>query len=166
MRPLQAPLVLRPGAQRGSVSVELALVSMLLVGILFAGLELGRAMETYNEVCQSTRAAARYLATVPTVGNTERSTAKNLVIYGQFTTGKAIAPELLAGSTKIYVCSPTLCDMPNKTTASMNDVAIAGASSTDLVAVQVTDLTFASNVPAFVSNILFRPITVYLPKVN
>lgn len=139
---------------------------MLLVGILFAGLELGRAMETYNEVCQSVRAAARYLATVPTVGNTERGVAKNLVIYGKFTTGNAIAPELMSGSTKIYVCSPTLCDIPGKTTASMNDVAITGANSTDLVAVQVSELTFVSNFPAFVSNILFRPITVYLPKVN
>ena len=68
--------------QRGAIAIELALVSMLLATLMFGGLELGRLMGTYNEVSQSARAAARYLATSATVGSAEIADARKLVQYG------------------------------------------------------------------------------------
>ena len=153
--------------QRGAIAIELALVSMLLATLMFGGLELGRLMGTYNEVSQSARAAARYLATSATVGSAEIADARKLVQYGSFATTTApLAAELLAGSTQIQFCTPTYCDIPGKTTSSMTNYAVTGATTTNLVQVQVSGLQFISNAPGFVKGLLFRPISVYLPKAS
>lgn len=151
----------------GVVVIELALVTILLATMMFGALDLGRAMYAYNEIAQSTRAAARYLATSPTVGATEVGRARNLVIYGSFSSsGPALASELTASNTSIKFCTPSYCDIPGKSTASMTNQAIAGAGTVNLVQVQVSNLTLISYFPETVANMLFKTIAVTFPRVG
>lgn len=150
---------------RGVVAVELALVAIPLIMLMYAGLELGRAMYTYTELAQSTRAAARYLATCPTIGATEITRARALVRHGSFAdTEDTLVPELVNSAT-IQVCSPSFCDVTGRTTESVTNVPVAGAGTTHLVVVQVSNLTLVSHFPQTVTDLLMRPITVTLPRV-
>lgn len=152
---------------RGVVVIELALVTVLLATMMFGALDLGRAMYAYNEIAQSTRTAARYLATSPTVGATEVGRARNLVIYGSFSSsGPALTSELTASSTAIQFCTPSYCDIPGASTASMTNQPIAGAGTVNLVQVQVSNLTLISYFPQAVADMLFKTISVTLPRVG
>jgi len=157
----------RHARQAGAVAIELALVSILLAVMMFGALDLGRAMYAYNEIVQSTRSAARYLATSTTIGTTEITRARNLVVYGNFSSsGPALTNELTSTNTRIQFCSPTYCDIAGKTTSDMNNQAVSGASSVNLVVVQVSNLTLVTYFPQVVANMLFRPITVTFPRVS
>jgi len=157
----------RHARQAGAVAIELALVSILLAVMMFGALDLGRAMYAYNEIVQSTRSAARYLATSTTIGTTEITRARNLVVYGNFSSsGPALTNELTSSNTHIQFCSPTYCDIAGKTTSDMNNQAVSGASSVNLVMVQVSNLTLVTYFPQVVANMLFRPITVTFPRVS
>ena len=157
----------RRARQAGAVSIELALVSILLATMMFGALDLGRAMYAYNEIVQSTRSAARYLATSTTIGSTEITRARNLVVYGKFSSsGPALSNELTSSNTHIQFCSTTYCDITGKTTADMNNQAVSGATSVNLVMVQVSNLTLVTYFPQVVANMLFRPITVTFPRVS
>lgn len=149
------------------MAIELALVSILLAIMMFGALDLGRAMYAYNEIVQSTRSAARYLATSTTIGSTEITRARNLVVYGKFSSsGPALSNELTSSNTHIQFCSTTYCDITGKTTADMNNQAVSGATSVNLVMVQVSNLTLVTYFPQVVANMLFRPITVTFPRVS
>lgn len=149
------------------MAIELALVSILLATMMFGALDLGRAMYAYNEIVQSTRSAARYLATSTTIGSTEITRARNLVVYGKFSSsGPALSNELTSSNTHIQFCSTTYCDITGKTTADMNNQAVSGATSVNLVMVQVSNLTLVTYFPQVVANMLFRPITVTFPRVS
>ncbi|MGQ0598691.1 TadE/TadG family type IV pilus assembly protein [Aquabacterium sp.] len=157
----------RRARQAGAVAIELALVSILLATMMFGALDLGRAMYAYNEIVQSTRSAARYLATSTTIGSTEITRARNLVVYGKFSSsGPALSNELTSSNTHIQFCSTTYCDITGKTTADMNNQAVSGATSVNLVMVQVSNLTLVTYFPQVVANMLFRPITVTFPRVS
>ena len=61
--------------------IEFAIVFPVLI-LLFAGIiELGRLFHTYTSLAKGTRSAARYLSTVPNVGNSTNA-AKNIVLCG------------------------------------------------------------------------------------
>lgn len=153
--------------QRGAVAIELALVSIILMMLMFAALDLGRAMYAYNEIAQSTRAAARYLATSVTVGSAETTKARNLVTYGNFlSSGSPLAPELKSDSTAIQFCTPSICDVSGMTKANMSNQPVSGAGSVNLVMVRVSNLTLVTYFPKTVASFLFRPITVTFPRVN
>lgn len=153
--------------QRGAMAIELALVTVILATLMFAALDLGRAMFAYNEIVQSTRAAARYLATSATVGSTETAKALNLVRYGSFVSGgHPLTPELVSGSTSIQFCAPTTCNVAGMTRTSMTNQVVSGAGTVNLVMVRVSNLTLVTYFPKTISGFLFRPITVTLPRVN
>src|SRR3990167_9542563 len=142
----------RRARQAGAVAIELALVSILLATMMFGALDLGRAMYAYNEIVQSTRSAARYLATSTTIGSTEITRARNLVVYGKFSSsGPALSNELTSSNTHIQFCSTTYCDITGKTTADMNNQAVSGATSVNLVMVQVSNLTLVTYFPQVVA---------------
>lgn len=153
--------------QSGAVVVELAIVSLLLATMMFGALDLGRAMYAYNQIVQSSRAAARYLATSSSIGSTEVARATRLVIYGSFeTTGGALTPELAGQDAQIQFCAPSYCDITGKTTAQMSNQAVTGASTVNLVMVSVSNLTLVSYFPQTISNMIFRPIVVTFPRVS
>lgn len=61
--------------------IEFAIVFPVLI-LLFAGvIELGRLLHTYTSLAKATRSGARYLSTVPNVGNSTTA-AKNIVMCG------------------------------------------------------------------------------------
>ena len=70
--------------QKGQSLVEMALVCLIFFFLLFAVIEFGRALWTYNTIVQSTRAAARWaVVNVANAGDaTDISRARNVVIYG------------------------------------------------------------------------------------
>lgn len=153
--------------QSGSAVVELALVSVLLAVMIFGAIDLGRTMYTYIEIIQSTRAAARYLATSPSVGSDEVARAKTLVVYGSFSNaGSPLANELAGDEVLVKFCAPSYCDIAGKTMADMTNVAVAGSGTVDLVMVQVSGLTLISYFPETIANVVFRPITAVMPRVG
>jgi Flp pilus assembly protein TadG len=72
------------GGQKGQSLVEMALVCLVFFFLLFAVLEFGRALWTYNTIVQSTREAARWA--VVNIQNASDSTdidrTRNIIIYG------------------------------------------------------------------------------------
>lgn len=163
----QVPRPAHNPRQSGAVVVELAIVSVLLATMMFAALDLGRAMYAYNQIVQSTRAAARYLATSNSIGSAEVSRATRLVIYGSFdTTNGPMTPELTGDNAHIQFCAPTYCDITGMTASQTSNQPVTGASSVNLVVVEVSNLTLVSYFPQTISNMLFRPIVTTFPRVS
>jgi hypothetical protein len=89
---------------RGAVMVEFAIIVPLLVFFVFGITELGRALYQWNTLTKAVAVGARYMArsngnlididnnceevtTGSGTWDTHASTARNLIIYGQMTTG-------------------------------------------------------------------------------
>lgn len=89
--------------QQGIAAVELAIVLPVLLFMMLAIAELGRAIVQYNELTKSNRDAARYVANYAIAGTTDVITlnddlinrTKRLLVYGQTTAAsEAILPGL------------------------------------------------------------------------
>lgn len=156
-------------SQAGTVSIEMALSSIALAMLTYTGIEFGRVMYTYNQVCQSVRSAGRYLATVESVDANAAAVARNLVAYGAFTnTSGTLVPGLTAAASQIQVCSASYCDANTGglTQAGHTNFTVTGGGSTNLVTVRVAGLNFSSIAPAVVASFVFRPIQVTLPRAS
>lgn len=82
----------RAGGQSGLMLVELAVIGSLMVVLLFACIEFGRALTHYKQLVAQVEAAARYLATrTPGTGSAE---AACLVRYGVIATSCSGTPLL------------------------------------------------------------------------
>ena len=97
----------RLSRQRGQSLVEMALVVLLFFFLIFAILEFGRALWTYNSIVQSTRAAARWA--VVNVGSSADATdidrTKNIVVYGypDVSSGTPLVPGLTKPQVDVFV---------------------------------------------------------------
>lgn len=94
--------------QRGVATIEFAICAPVLLLLMLATAELGRAIFQYNTLVKAVRDGARYVATNSSVGSTRivaisaarRNEACNLIVTGN-TAGTG--PALLPG--------PTVCDI-------------------------------------------------------
>jgi Flp pilus assembly protein TadG len=118
--------------------VELALVMLVLVVLMTATADAGRAFYTYNSLVKAARSGVRYLALANPPDATAQTQALNLVLYGDVdTTSTPLVPNLTAPM--IQICTPALCPTNHK------DVPIGGTSSTmSLVSVRITGYTYQS----------------------
>jgi len=117
-------------SDRGTQTIEFAIIFPSLI-LLFAGTtELGRLFYTYTSLAKATRAGARYLSTVQNVGSSTAA-AKNVVLCGNAAgcggTGQpaVILPNFAAAN--IVVTQPTVG------TVKYVDVAITGYSYQPLI---------------------------------
>lgn len=119
--------------QRGVAAVELAIVLPLLLAITFGITEFGRAIYTYNTLAKSTRDAVRYLSTQASGSTTARTTARNLVTYGNPKgTGTPLVPGLT--TSMVQFCDPSDCASTHLNQGSLPTM--------DLVTVRITGYAF------------------------
>lgn len=94
--------------QRGVATIEFAICAPVLLLLMLATAELGRAIFQYNTLAKAVRDGARYVATNSSVGSTRlvsistarRNEACNLIVTGNTAgTGAALLP------------GPTICDI-------------------------------------------------------
>jgi Flp pilus assembly protein TadG len=87
--------------EKGSTLVEYAIGASVFIMAMFAVLEFGRALWTYNALSDAARQGARYAA-LHTSGGAEDTNIKNLVVYGSTAGGtKPIVPGLTTGMVQI-----------------------------------------------------------------
>lgn len=93
--------------ERGTQLVELAVVLPLLLMLFAATAEFGRYFHTYATLAKSTRAASRYLSTVPVKAGganaTEDARAKRLAVYGDANAVDGVSKPLVPGLTTTHV---------------------------------------------------------------
>jgi hypothetical protein len=89
--------------ERGLAAVEFAIILPLVLLIMLATAELGRALYQYNTLTKAVRDGARYLSGVAIVGGTgaidltatKLTNTRNLVVYGNISgAGTALLPGL------------------------------------------------------------------------
>jgi Flp pilus assembly protein TadG len=131
-------------------TIELALLSTLLMSLMLGAAEFGRAMYQYNTVVKGTRSAVRYLSAYAP-GNTAAATAAtNLVVYGTTTTGNTpLVPGLTRGMVGVK-------DAANDT---RHDLEQTGRGAIDLVTVTVSGLTFEPLASWLLPAFTFAPIS-------
>ena len=141
--------------QRGVAAVEFALLAVLLVTLLLAASEFGRAMYQYNTVVKGARAAARYLSQFPPGDEATITAARNLLVYGDSSaTGSVLVPGL--ATALVSVCDASSC--------AANKRQNTGNSHVNLVTVTVTGLQFQSLAPWLLANFTFAPISVTMTQ--
>ena len=124
-RPLaQASRPTRSATQRGVALLELALVATLMITVLFATIEFGRALVQYKTLVTQVQAAARYLATRPVGAGAAEAAC--LVRYGVIATtcsGTPVVPGLDTAVVTITDAGTTPATLRRqRTTATLNDV--------------------------------------------
>lgn len=90
----------RPRHQRGTAMLELVIALPVLLGLMFATAELGRAFFQYTTLAKAARDGARYAAGQALYGSTGtvritgalRTATTNLVAYGDPDGGQALLP--------------------------------------------------------------------------
>lgn len=100
----------RARAQRGIATIEFAICAPLLLLLMLATAELGRALFQYNTLVKAVRDGARYAATAATTDGTRtinltdaiRLQTQNLVVTGNIAgSGGPLLPNLAAGSVNV-----------------------------------------------------------------
>jgi Flp pilus assembly protein TadG len=101
--------------ERGLAAVEFAILLPLVLLIMLATAELGRALYQYNTLTKAVRDGARYLSSVAIIGGTgvigldadKVADTRNLVIYGNTGgTGTPLLPGLAPGQITVTVPDP------------------------------------------------------------
>ncbi|MGH8241737.1 MAG: TadE/TadG family type IV pilus assembly protein [Steroidobacteraceae bacterium] len=91
-----------PSRERGIAAVEFVITAPLIIFLLLAGAELGRAFVHYTQLSQLVRDAARYVSEhsingttgVVSISTTTITRARNLAVYGNIVgTGDAMLPQ-------------------------------------------------------------------------
>lgn len=148
--------------QRGVAAVELAIVTMMLIIIVFGVTELARAMYQYDAMTKSARAAARYLAVYDASDEAVRERAKCVAVYGNPNCGASGVVPVVPGLSVSNVSVPDPATDPT-----LHGVA-TGEGTIDLVRVTIgapaTPYSFVSFVPFVVPNIEFGPISATMPQ--
>jgi Flp pilus assembly protein TadG len=130
---------------RGQILVEFALVSPLLLGLLFGAIQFGYAFYTYNNLAKAVSGGARFasmhtyygVCTTSCTSDTAFSTAvKNVVVYGTPTPSGSPSPVVHGLTTSnVTVTVPAVNNVPTAVT-----VAITGYSmSLPLTTVTLTN---------------------------
>lgn len=126
--------------QRGVAVIELAILLVPLIILTFGMTELGRAVHYYNGIVSSTRAAARYLSTVPE-GQGEDG-ARCVAVYGNpGCSGTPLVPGLTTGMVQIRYQHGVEA---GPGTVEMVRVTVEGYPFRSMVPFVVRDMTFAS----------------------
>jgi Flp pilus assembly protein TadG len=83
---------------KGVAAVEAALVSLFLIGLMLGVVEFARAIYYFDALTKSTRAAARYLATSPSITTSVIDNATRMAVCNQFTACPTVlnSPQLVA----------------------------------------------------------------------
>ena len=144
-----------PRSQRGVAAVEFALLAILLVMLLLAASEFGRAMYQYNTVVKGARAAARYLSQFPPGDATTITAAQNMVVYGSSSVADSVLVPGLSTSL-VSVCDASNCAANKRQTT--------GQSYVNLVTVTITGLQFQSLAPWVLTNFTFAPISATMTQ--
>lgn len=105
----------RPYArQKGIASIEFAVSVILLLVLMLAVAELGRAFYSYNTLTKAVRSGVRYISdnalnTVGVVALTGQKIAdtRNMVIYGQLNAGTPVLPSMDASSIDVVQAFPS-----------------------------------------------------------
>ena len=92
--------------QRGLAIVEFKIVMPLVLFVLIATAEIGRALYQYTALTKAVRDGARFLADqgdgstgIPVLDNTDLTRARNLTVFGNINgTGTAILPGFVVGN--------------------------------------------------------------------
>jgi len=140
--------------QIGQTLVEFALVVLIFLVVLFAILEFGRALWTYNTIVQATRAGARF-AVVETPTATDVEVKRFVVYHNSSGTGVPVLPGLATSNVTVnyWKIKPDdgtyIPPTPDKYAA-------------DVVQVGVTGYTFNFIVPIFGSGITLPAFTTTL----
>jgi Flp pilus assembly protein TadG len=95
--------------QRGIATLEMAIAAPLLVLLMLATFEVGRAFVQYTALSNAVRNAARFVAEqsingstgVVAVSDALRTQAQNLVAYGSIGSGTALLPGLSPGQVTV-----------------------------------------------------------------
>ena len=140
--------------EKGQTLVEFAFVVILFLTVLFAIVEFGRALWTWNTIVQATRAGARFaVVETPTSTNSE---VKNFVVYyNSAGTGSPVLPGLTTSNVTVNYY---------KIDSTGNYVAPPGGNKfmADLIQVSITGYTFNFLVPIFGSGITLPAFTTTL----
>lgn len=145
----------RPHAQRGTATIEFAILVVPLLLLLFGVTEYSRAIYQYNTLVKSVRDATRYLSAV--APGSGYAVARCLAVYGTTNcTGRALAPGLT--TSMVSICDATTCI---GTHASQT----TGSGTVNLVTVTISGYQFHSlfnfplgNVTVGAPNITYGPI--------
>jgi Flp pilus assembly protein TadG len=144
-----------PKQDKGQTLVEFAFVAILFFTVLFAIVEFGRALWTWNTIVQATRAGARF-AVVETPTSTDTQVKNFVVYYNVSGTGTPVLPGLTTSNVTVnyYKIDPT----------TGNYVAPPGGNkyNADLIQVSITGYTFTFLVPLFGSGITLPAFTTTL----
>jgi Flp pilus assembly protein TadG len=145
-----------PGAkqEKGQTLVEFAFVAILFFTVLFAIVEFGRALWTWNTIVQATRAGARF-AVVETPTSTDTEVKNFVVYYNSAGTGTPVVPGLTTSNVTVNYY---------KIDSTGNYVAPPGGNKfmADLIQVSITGYTFNFLVPIFGSGITLPAFTTTL----
>ncbi len=140
--------------QRGVAAVEFALMlTFILIPIVFAITEFGRALFVYNTIVKATRDAARYYSiqtpSVTPTATTDGQTAQCLAVTGVQTNSCSSLTPLAPGLTTAMV---QICD---RLSCPGTHAAQGTAPVVDLVTVTVIGYAFTSLVPFVVPSVIF-----------
>lgn len=141
--------------QRGVAAVEFGLLITLLVTLVLAASEFGRAMVQYDTVVKGARSASRYLSQGVAGDTVAIAAAKNLVVYGSTTsTGTQLVPGLTTAM--VSVCDASNC--------AANARQFTGQTYVNVVSVTVSGLQFQSLASWLLPKFVFSPIVATMPQ--
>lgn len=138
--------------QRGSVTVELALLLIPLILLAFGITEFGRAIYQYNALTKSVRDSARYLSQYAPGPSDQRDKAGCLAVFGNTECrGSPLLPGLTTGNVVFRD------RLSNPVTHNLKST---GRGVVNLTTVEISNYRFNSLVPFVVPSFTFDPIQV------
>lgn len=149
-----------PRQQRGVALIEFGLTLSVLLGIVFAITEFGRAIYQYDTLAKAVRDATRYLSTKAPGDLAAIDDAVCMAVYGRPTcTGEPLVPGLTTAMVSVcdaVSCAPTHQSQGSAPVINLVTTTIGGADNPYI---------FNSAVPFVVPNIPFGPISVTMKQV-
>lgn len=143
--------------QRGIAAVEFGITGMLLVTLLMAASEFGRAMVQYDTLVKSARAASRYLSQFQPGDANAITAAQNLAVYGRTSnSGSPLVPGL--ATSMVTVCDASSCIGTHKRQPPGGPVYV------NLVTVTISGLQFQPLASWLLTNFTFDPITATMTQ--
>ncbi len=159
MNAMQMAGSVRRQVQQGVAAIELALIIMLMVSLTMGTVEVGRALQSYDILTKSVRAAARYYTTLNDATLTiaqRKALAKCVAAYAN---PACTAPPVVPGVTdaSFTVLDPFTDDVVK--------LIASGSGTFDLVTVSIASYAFTPLVSSVFPAITLGPISVTVPYV-